>query len=59
MASEMTLKLAPKYTKTTMKVKLTVNKVYYEEIMETFLDTVFENESKLTQEEWIEFVAEK
>ena len=42
-----------------MKVKLTVNKVYYEEIMETFLDTVFENESKLTQEEWIEFVAEK
>ena len=57
MASEMTLKLAPKYTKTTMKVKLTVNKVYYEEIMETFLDTVFENESKLTQEEWIEFVA--
>ena len=36
-----------------------MNKDFYDDMMETFLDEVFENEALLKQEEWIELVAEK
>ena len=47
MASEMTLELAPKYTKTQKKVTFTIDKQQYEDLSEIFLDEVFGNESKL------------
>lgn len=59
MASEMTLDLAPKYTKTPKKVTYTIDKEQYEDLHEIFLDEVFGSESKLEKEEWIEGVAEK
>ena len=59
MASDMTLELAPKYTKTPKKVTFTIDKEQYEDLSEIFLDEVFGNESKLEQWEWVEGVSER
>jgi hypothetical protein len=60
MATEMTMKLAPKYTNTpNPAATFTIDKSVYEDIAEEFLDLVFISESKLEMDEWVELVAEK
>ena len=59
MASEMTLDLAPKYTNTSNPPsRFIIDKKFYEELAEEFYDSVFEHESKLDMETWVDLVAE-
>lgn len=59
LACEMTFQLAPKYTKVSCHVEFKVDKSFYEELKNQFIDEVFQNEAKLSKDDWIEEVAEK
>jgi hypothetical protein len=59
LACEMTAKLAPKYSNTSDHIKFFIDKDYYETLYEEYLDTIFEEETRLEQEDWIDSVAEK
>ena len=59
LACEITFRLAPKYTKVKYHVELTVDKSFYHELRDQFIDEVFENECKLSKNDWIEEVADK
>ena len=57
-AGEMTLQLAPKYTKTPNKFTGVVKSIY-EELAEEFLDEVFINDTILDKETWVKAVSKK
>ena len=55
----MTAKLAPKYTNTSSHVKFTIDKEVYEDLYEDFQDEIFDTESKIKRDEWIEAVKDR
>lgn len=66
MASEMVYKLEPKYMKSgepfSQVSKEEIDKIKetkYDDLLEEFIDTVFDVESKLDRDDWQKMVAEK